>query len=75
VAIEDIPQNLRDLYEVHEWRHDSAVLIKDFPKEWEEICGALQKFRLLKSRVAVPGGSKSLISAALDEPVGSLQRV
>ena len=66
MAVENIPQDLRELYEIHEWRHASAVLINDFPSEWDDICRVLRTFRLLKSRVAVPGGSKSLISAALD---------
>jgi hypothetical protein len=34
-----------------------------------EICQALNEFRLLKSRIAVPGGSKSLISKALEKPL------
>lgn len=72
MAIDDIPANLRNLYEVHEWRHASAVLVTDFPKEWADICEVLSNFRLIKSRVAVPGGSKSLISAALDGGLSSL---
>ena len=65
-AISDIPQNIQELYEIHEWRHASAVLIKDFPREWSDICTVLAGFRLMKSRIAIPGGSKSLVSAALD---------
>lgn len=72
MAIEDIPQSLQKLYEIHEWRHASAVLVKDFPNEWADICHVLSKFRLLKTRVAVPGGSKSLISAALDSGLTAL---
>lgn len=72
MAISDIPERLQELYEIHEWRHASAVLVKDFPSEWAEICEVLSTFRLLKSRVAVPGGSKSLISAALDTGLTAL---
>lgn len=46
--------------------------MKDFPSEWREICEVLLAFRLLKTRVAVPGGSKSLISGAID---GALTRL
>ncbi len=67
MALSDIPKALHDLYEIHEWRHASAVLMKDFPDEWREISEVLLAFRLLKSRVAVPGGSKSFISGAIDE--------
>ena len=72
MATTHIPATLHELYEIHEWRHASAVLLKDFPNEWQEICGILSHFRLLKSRVAVPGGSKSLIAAAIDEPLCKL---
>lgn len=72
VAISDIPSQLHQLYEIHEWRHASAVLTKDFAQEWAEICEVLSSFRLLKSRIVVPGGSKSLIAAAIDEPLTKL---
>lgn len=72
MAISDIPANLHNLYEIHEWRHASAVLTKDFPQEWKEICEVLSSFRLLKSRIVVPGGSKSLIAAAIDGPLTKL---
>jgi hypothetical protein len=46
--------------------------MKDFPREFSEVCGVLESFRLYKSRIVVPGGSKSLIAAAIDEPLTSL---
>ena len=67
MALTDIPEALHHLYEIHEWRHASAVLMKDFAAEWKDICEVLLYFRLLKSRIAVPGGSKSLIAGAIDE--------
>lgn len=67
MALSDLPKELHRLYEIHEWRHASAVLIKDFPAEWRDICEVLLEFKLLKSRVIVPGGSKSLIAGAIDE--------
>ena len=36
-----IPANLRDLYEIHEWRHASAVLAGDFPAEWRDVVAVL----------------------------------
>jgi hypothetical protein len=66
MALADIPKKLHDLYEIHEWRHASAVLIKDFPAEWTDVCSVLSNFRLMKSRIAIPGGRKSLVSTALD---------
>ena len=69
VALTDIPKKIRELYEVHEWRHASAVLARDFPLELADICAVLEAFRLYKSRVVIPGGSKSLIAAAIDGPL------
>lgn len=40
--------------------------MKDFPDEWADVCDVLRSFRLLKSRVVVPGGSKSFIAGAID---------
>jgi hypothetical protein len=66
MSINDIPQFIRDNYEIHEWRHASAVLYKDFPTEWDDIMSILTNFRLLKSHIAVPGGNKSLVAKAID---------
>lgn len=53
-------------YEVHEWRHASAILASDFPGEWADILAVLKDFRLLRSEVAEPGGSKSRIASRID---------
>lgn len=67
MALSDIPEDLHRLYEIHEWRHASAVLMKDFPSEWCDIRDVLLAFRLLKSRIVVSGGNKSFIAGAIDE--------
>ncbi|MEJ2710947.1 MAG: BglII/BstYI family type II restriction endonuclease [Anaerolineales bacterium] len=66
MAISDIPQFVRDHYEIHEWRHASAILESDFSQEWNDIMEVLTKFRLYKSHIAVPGGSKSDVAGSLD---------
>ncbi len=43
------------------------MLVKDFPAEWQDIVDVLLAFRLRKTRVVVPGGSKSFIAGAIDE--------
>jgi hypothetical protein len=53
-------------YEVYEWRHASAVLITDFPREWNDIREVLSRFRLKKSQVVVGGGSKSQMADWID---------
>jgi hypothetical protein len=71
MSIVDIPEFIRQHYEIHEWRHASAVLATDFPKEWNDIIQVLTNFRLYKSHITVGGGRKShvadLIDAAFNE--------
>jgi hypothetical protein len=57
---------VRANYEMHDWRHAIAVLSSDFPNEWSEILEFLSGFRLRRSHILQPGGSKSLVAGALD---------
>ncbi len=66
MAIEDIPEFIRENYQIQEWRHASAVLANDFPNEWNDIIDVLTSFRLLKSEVIRMGGNKSLIADRFD---------
>lgn len=66
MAIEQIPQFIRDNYEIQEWRHASAILQNDFPDEWAEIVDVLTGFRLLRSEIVAKGGRKSKIASRLD---------
>lgn len=66
MAIDDLPSFIRDHYEVHEWRHASAVLARDFPREWEDIIHVLSEFRLRKSAIIVGGGNKSKVADEVD---------
>jgi hypothetical protein len=67
MAMNDLPDFVRDHYECHEWRHASAVLAKDFPVEWADLIAVLTGFRLLKSHIIVGGGGKSKVSASIDQ--------
>ncbi len=67
MAIVDIPEFVRTNYEIHEWRHASAVLAKDFPSEWADIMVVLTDFRLNKSFITIGGGNRSLVSASIDD--------
>jgi len=60
-----IPQDIRDLYEVHDWRHAAAILASDHPNEFDEICTALRKFRFTDEQVKKPGGNESEIPKSL----------
>jgi hypothetical protein len=60
------PQDLQELYEIHEWRNGFAVLSAARPDEWADIQSVLRDFRLYRSEIASPGGSKSKMAARLD---------
>jgi|SRR3990172_9363591 len=66
MAIENLPGFILSHYEIHEWRHASAILEKDFPQEWQDIGTALSQFRLTKSDILTPGGGKSPIAQRID---------
>lgn len=61
-----IPPDIAARFEVHEWRNGLAILVAAHPEEWGNILEVLRGFRLLKSDVLKPGGSKTLISSKLD---------
>lgn len=61
-----LPQFITDHYEIHEWRHATAILSEDFQSEFADICDVLTRFRLRKSHIATPGGRKSEIAGWID---------
>jgi hypothetical protein len=65
-ALDLLPQEILDLYEVHEWRNAVAVLRGAHPYELEDILTVLRSFRLLRSDIAKPGGRKSGVATKLD---------
>ena len=66
MALSDFPRFIRKNYEVHEWRHASAVLHTDFREEWDDIVAVLTKFRVQKSHITVGGGGRRKVSASID---------
>lgn len=61
-----LPVDIKNNYEVHEWRHACAILKNDFPEEWSDLIAVLRSFRLCKSWITNPGGRKSGISNHID---------
>mgnify|MGYP000862949473 FL=1 len=61
---------IRDNYEIHEWRHASAILRQDFQDEYNDICDVLSRFRLKKSHISTGGGSKSKVAGWIDSELG-----
>jgi hypothetical protein len=61
-----VPDDLRTLYHVSEWRNAAGILTTACPNEWADIQAVLREFRLLKSEVIASGGNRSPISRRLD---------
>jgi hypothetical protein len=61
-----VPDDLRALYEVSEWRNAAGVLSTARPQEWADIIDVLRAFRLYKADISTPGGSKSLVASRID---------
>jgi hypothetical protein len=61
-----IPKDLLERYEIHEWKHASAILKYDFPNEWNDILDMLREFKLKKSWIVEGGGNKTKLAAWID---------
>ena len=61
-----LPEFIRTHYEVHEWRHASAILAHDFPDEWWDILDVLTSFRLHREWIEIGGGQKSRVAGSID---------
>ena len=61
-----VPEDLRALYLVHEWRNATGILETACKAEWQDIVEVLRAFRLLRSEVEAAGGNRSPISRRLD---------
>jgi len=71
VGTDLLPDRIRQHYEVHEWRHACAILKQDFPKEFDDLCDVLSRFRLFKSHIAVGGGRKSQVAEWIDSELAA----
>jgi hypothetical protein len=59
--IDYMPIDIKDLYEVHDFKHAAAILAKEFPNEFDEVCEALRKFRFSINDIMEAGGGESHI--------------
>ena len=67
MGLDLLPDALRRNYEVHEWKHASAILHGDFPDEWRDIVSLLAQFELRRSWITERGGRKSKVASSIDE--------
>lgn len=65
------PPDVCENYEIHEWKHASAILKMDFPSEWNDLVDMLRAFRLKKSWIAKGGGNKSELAKWVDDFLGA----
>jgi len=66
MALNLLPTEILNKYEVYEWKHACAILKNDFPNELREILSVLNEFKLCKSWLTKGGGRKSEISKFID---------
>lgn len=67
-----VPEDLRELYLVKEWRNATGILATACPEEWEEIIKVLRAFRLLRSEVQAAGKNRSPIARQIDSAFSNL---
>lgn len=61
-----IPQDIRDLYHVKEWRNATGVLTTACPSEWSDLLDVLRGFKLFQSEVLKKGGRHSPVAKRID---------
>jgi len=61
------PEELRQKYEFHQWKHACAILKSDFQNEWKDIVALLRALKLKKTWINEPGGRKTKLANWFDE--------
>lgn len=67
MSIDLFPAFVRENYEIHEWKHASAILKADLTSEWNDVISVLTQFRLKSAYINTAGGNKSAVSYAIDQ--------
>lgn len=71
MSTNNLPPEILKKYEVHEWRHASAILKTDFPNEWQDLLAMLSAFQLKNSWINSGGGNKTELAKWIDEFLGN----
>ncbi len=62
-----IPDSVKELYEIHDYKHAAAILCKEFHQEFLELCEALMAFRFSEEDITKEGGNESNIPKKFSE--------
>lgn len=62
-----VPPDIREAYEVREWRNAAGVLATAHPEEWQDILDALRDFQFRRSEILKGGKNKSIIAQRIDD--------
>lgn len=69
---EEIPDAIKELYDVFDWRNAIAILSTVHPRDFGEVLDVLSRFRLRHSDIALGGGNKSPVARFLDSELYKL---
>lgn len=67
MSLDQIPDDIKEKFEIHEWKHAVAILKTDFPDEWDDLIEMLRAFTIPIDWIAAPGGNKSPIADWVDD--------
>lgn len=67
MGIERFPAEVREKFEIYEWKHAIAILENDFPSEWNDLIQMLSEISIPVAWVKEPGGRKSKIAEWIDD--------
>ncbi len=70
MGTKNLPKVIQQNYELHEWRHATAILQNDFPNEYADVVDVLSRLRIRKSWLAVGGGNKTELAKWIDHELG-----
>ncbi len=56
-----IPQDIREMYEVYDFKHAAAIFAVEFPEEFNDLMEALRAFRINVDHITAKGGRESQI--------------
>lgn len=62
-----IPQDIKELYEIHNYHHAAEVLSMSYAQEFAEILEALRNFRITETNIKESGGNESVIPKKFSE--------